>query len=1032
MKKLLIGFAVLLVLLLGAMVSIPYFYKDEIVAAIKKAANDELTAQLDFESVDISLFREFPKLAVGLKNLSVINGPGVFANVPLLKTKQLDVAVDLWAAIFDNNIIIKGLSIDEPEMKVYALSNGAANYDITKPAPPTTTTTESSPIKLEYYEIKNGNILYDDRGLDMVMEMKGLNHKGKGDLAADIYDFVMETRVQQLSVNYGGVQYLRNAKADWDATINADMGKMRFTMKENKAKVNDLTLNLDGWVEMPNETDILMDLTFGTPKNDFKSFLSIIPGAYTQDFNSVKADGTIAFSGSAKGKFNETVYPNFQLKLNVGNGSVQYPTLPLGISGINVDALINSPGPSLNPMTLDISKFALKIGSNPVEGYFKLKTPVTDPTIDTKIKGVLNLAELSKAFPMEGVTSLAGIINADIMMKAAMSQIDAQKYEEVNVSGALGIQNMIYSAKGSPTVNIQTLQSEFSPQKVTVSNFTGKIGKSDISANANIDNVLAYFSTNKTMKGTLSFSSNLLDANEMMGTEPATTTTVPNDVPADTEKAFDRWDFNVDGKIGQLLYEDYKINDMRMTGHFLPNKMSISDFGLKMGESDLSGNGQIDNAWNYLFDNQTVVGTINLRSTYFDLNQFMTDEPAPAGQPPVEMGVIPVPENMDMTINADFAKVKYTNMDLNGLNGAIVVKDRTANLKDCTATVLGGMVGLTGAYNTQDLSKPLFNMDMAMQDFSFKNAFLQFETVKKLAPVAQLMDGKFNTTLSMSGLLGKDMMPDLTTLSAAGFIETISAIFNNFKPMNAIGEKLNIDYLKRLELANTKNWFEIKDGFVTIKPFDVKVKDVSMIIGGKHGISSDMNYQITTKIPRKSLGTAANSGLSFLSSEASKVGVSIAQGEYINTRFDLTGSLFNPKMAVKVLGSDGQATMQDEMKATVADYTQKAKDSVTNMANRELDKAKEKANAAADKLKDTVGKVVDKKMDEAAKKAAELAKEQAGKVLGGEAGQKVGDAVGGAVGQKAGDVVGDKGKKTVEQAQDKLNKWDPFKKKKKE
>lgn len=172
MKKLLIGFAVLLVLLLGAMVSIPYFFKDEIVAAIKKAANDELTAQLDFESVDISLFREFPKLAVGLKNLSVINGPGPFANVPLLKTKQLDVAVDLWAAIFDNNIIIKGLSIDEPEMKVYALSNGAANYDITKPAPPTTTT-ESSPIKLEYYEIKNGNILYDDRGLDMVMEMKG-------------------------------------------------------------------------------------------------------------------------------------------------------------------------------------------------------------------------------------------------------------------------------------------------------------------------------------------------------------------------------------------------------------------------------------------------------------------------------------------------------------------------------------------------------------------------------------------------------------------------------------------------------------------------------------------------------------------------------------------------------------------------------------------------------------------------------------------------------------------------------------------
>lgn len=1034
MKKILIVLGIVIALLLGAMIAIPLIFKDDIVAAVKTAANEELTAKLDFGDVNISLFREFPKLAIGLNNISIVNGPGPFEGVNLLKAERLDVAVDLWAAITNNDVIIKGLTIDKPDIKVYVLSNGDANYDITKPSdtPETAASTESSPIKLEHYAINDGNVLYDDRGLDMVAELKGLNHSGKGDLYTDVYDMVMTTKVNQLSVNYGGVQYLRNAKADWDATVNADMAKMKFTLKENVAQVNNLKLLLDGWIEMPNDEDILMDLKFGTPQNDFKSFLSIIPGAYTQDFNDVKADGTLSFAGMAKGKYNETTYPAFNLNFEVKNGNVKYPSLPLGISGINVDAAIKSPGPTLNPMTVDISSFALKIGSNPLEGYFRLKTPVTDPNIDTRIKGILNLGELTKAFPVEDVQEMAGILNADITTKAAMSQIDAGRYEAVNMAGTLKMDNFVYRSAGEPDVRISSLNTTFSPQKVDLQNFNAKIGRSDFAVNGSIDNVLAYFSTDKTMTGKMNFSSNLMDANELMGPEPTADEVVPNDVPAAEEKAFDRWDFVVDGKIGKLFYEDYKISDMRMAGHFKPNKMDISDFGLKMDNSDLSGNGQILNAWNYLFDNQTVEGIINLNSSYFDLNPFMTEAPAgsQAAAEPVEEGVVPVPENMNMTINANFAKVKYTDMDLNNLNGTVVVKNEVASLKDFTASTLGGLVALSGDYNTQNLAKPTFNMDMALQNFGFKEAYKQFVAIKTFAPVAQLMEGKFNTSLSMTGTLGKDMLPDFTNFSAAGFLETIAATLNNFKPMSAIGDKLNIDYLKKLEVLNTKNWFEIKDGKVTVKPFDVKMKDVAMRIGGTHGISNDMDYQIVTKVPRKALGTAANGGLNYLSGEASKYGVNIAQGEFINTRFDLTGTMFNPKIAVKVLGSDGSATMQDEVKASVADYTQKAKDSLGNVANRELDKAKDKANAAADKLKDTVSKVVDKKIDEASKKVGDAAKNEVGKVLGGETGQKVGDAVGG-VGQKAGEVVGDKGKKTVEQAQDKLNKWDPFNKKKK-
>ncbi|MEO6759918.1 MAG: AsmA-like C-terminal region-containing protein, partial [Saprospiraceae bacterium] len=280
----------------------------------------------------------------------------------------------------------------------------------------------------------------------------------------------------------------------------------------------------------------------------------------------------------------------------------------------------------------------------------------------------------------------------------------------------------------------------------------------------------------------------------------------------------------------------------------------------------------------------------------------------------------------------------------------------------------------------------------------------------------QLMDGKFNTTLSLSGLLGKDMTPDFSTLSAAGFIETLNAIFNNFKPLNEISTKLHLPYLNKLELKNSKNWFEIKDGQVTIKPFNVQMQDVAMQIGGTHGINNEMNYQIMTKTPRKVLGSAANSGLNFLSGEASKYGVNIAQGEFINVRFDLTGSLFSPKVAMKVLGSDGESSLKEEATATIQATVDKAKDSLSNVANRELDKAKQKAADAAQKAADSLRTLADKKVQEAAQAAKD----------------KLGKEVGDAATKKAEEALGDKGQKSVEEAKKKLDSWDPFKKKKKD
>ena len=1031
MKKILFGIAVVLVLFIGALIALPFMFKDEIVAQVKQTANESLTATLDFEDVSLSLFSHFPQLSIGLQGLD-ITGTGQFEGVKLLQCKQMDVAIDLWSAIFGDQIAIKGFYLNEPKIRVYVLEDGSANYDIAKPEPEPSAAApaEGGNIKLENYAIRNGEVYYDDRSLATRAELVGLNHEGSGEFTADIYDLITKTSIEKLSVNYEGMQYLRNVKTNWDATLNADMANMKFTLKENDLQLNALKMMVDGWFQMPNDTDYLMDLKFSAPENTFKSFLSVIPGAYSPDFDGVKADGTVKFGGMVKGKYNDTTYPAFKIDLKIAKGNVKYPSLPLGISNINVDASINSPSSTLNAMTIKIPSFALRIGSNPIEGYFNLKTPETNPTIDTKIKGTLNMGELSKAFPMEGVQELTGIIKADVVAKASMNQIDAGQYEQVQMGGDFDIQNLSYRAAGSPAVKINNLSASLSPQFVNLKNFDARLGKSDLRASGRIDNILAYFSTDKTMTGSVNMRSAYFDANEWMTEEAPDpdASKVPTASAEATEKVFDRWDFSVDGEIGKMVYEDYNLSDLRLKGNFTPNKMTFDNFGMKINDSDLRGNGRVLNAWDYLFDNRTLSGVINLQSNYFDLNPFMTETaPAPANAetpPPVE-SVMLVPENVDMTINANFAKVRYTDLDLNNLDGQIVVKNSSAMLKDFTAGVLGGEIAIAGEYNTLDPAKPAFNVDMAMQNMGFKSAFQNFVTVKTLAPIAQYIDGNFNTTFSMSGLLGKDMVPDFATISAAGFLETVNALINNFKPLNEIGSKLNVSYLNKLELHNTKNWFEIKDGKISVKPFNVQMKEVALQIGGSHGLNSDMSYQILTKVPRKSLeknavGSAANSGLKWISGEASKLGVNVAQGEFLNVRFDLTGTITNPKVGFKILPSDGESTLKEEASSTAQATLNQAKDSLRNVATQELDKVKAKATAAADKAVDSLKNVASQKVDEVKDKAVQ----EAGKVLNEEVSKKAGDEAG----KKVDEILNQD--KTSDEVKKKLENWNPLKKKK--
>ena len=1028
-----------LVTLIASAVAIPFFFKDKIMVKVKETINKDLNAKVDFKDVDISAFRHFPKISIALKGLDV-EGVGDFEGVKLLHTEGLDLALNFWSVWNGGNPYeVNSIHLDRPSINVISLADGTANYSITKPKPPSEPT--AFKLSLEEYTIGNGSITYDDRGLNFYTAMKGINHTGSGEMTADVYDLDTKTVIDSLSMSYGGIKYLSNAKTDLKLVVNADMKNRRFTLKETDAKINELKMNLAGWTQLKGD-DILMDMTFKAPSNNFKDFLSIIPAAYTKNYADVSASGTFNFDGFVKGKYNSTntppQYPAFKINLAVQNAAFQYPKLPLGASELNTQLSVALPTSNFNDLAFDMTSFHAKLGANPIDAVFHLRTPVSDPNVDLTARGTLNLADIPKLVPIDGIQNLSGVINMDIVLKTLMSYIDKKQYEKVNMKGNLAVNNMNVKMANKPAVFINNLAMKFTPNYVGVDNFNAKLGKSDVQASGTIDNILAFFSTNKTMTGNVNFNSNLLDANEWM--TPTPTAKTGNVAPSvsethKAEKPFDRFDFKVKGAIGKLVYEKYDIQGMAASGHFTPNRFELDNFKTQIGNSDIAGNGTLTGVFDWLFDDKMLGGTVNLTSNLMDMNQFMTETPKPVSTDKTVVNTptepFQIPKNMDVTVNAKMGRVLYTNMDMKNVSGQLAVKNQAVTFDNVSANTLGGQVNLKGGYDTKDVAKPIFKMAMDIKSMDFQQSFNTFNTFQKFAPIGQYLKGKFNTTLNLEGELGKDMSPNLNTLNLSGFLQTLTGILSGIKPLEEIGKKLNISELQNLDIKETKNWIEIKNGIFSLREFEKFVsKDISLKMAGTHSLTNEMTYTVKARVPRKRLesnaaGQAAGAALGSLISEAAKYGVNIKNSEFVNVQFTITGSALAPKVAMKVLSGDGETTVKDAATAAVNAAVEKAKDSVITKANEKLDEAKAKAKQAADRALDSINRVATAKVNEAKDKAIEEAKKRAGDELGKKAGSAADSLL-----KKAG--ANEKVKNEADKLKDKLDKWDPFGKKKKD
>lgn len=788
-KKILKIVGVVLLLLILSLVAIPFFFQDAIKAKITEAINEKVDAKVSFADADLSLLRSFPQASIAVEKLLIIN-KAPFEGDTLISMGELHLKMSVKELFKskDESMNIEAISTENALINIIFNKDGIGNFDIALKDDQKSDDGKSDPLslKLKEYKVTNLRFTYFDERSKVKMVIDSLNHNGTGDFAQNKLDLDTHSSAK-VSLFMDKANYMDKVALTLDAVLGIDLDQSKYSFKQNKALINQLPLEFDGFIQMV-ENGQQYDLKFKTPTSSFQNFLGLIPASYAANIKDVKTTGDFTVAGFAKGLLSDTTVPKFNVAIASNNASFQYPNLPKSVQSIVIDTKIINETGAPNDTYVNLDQLSFRIDQDVFNAKANIKNMAENALVDAQLNGVINLGNVSKAYPVKLEVPLSGILKADVNTKFDMKSVETNQYEKMQNSGNMTLTGFKYVDENKKTMNIN---------KAAVA--------------------------------------------------------------------------------------------------FTNTRINLQELDMTTGKTDMKVSGVLENFYGFMLKNQELKGNFNLQSNQFAVSDFMTAETPKTKTAEKPKEAVKIPAFLNCSLTAKANTVLYDNLALKNVSGKVIIKDQKVALENIKTDIFGGQITASGDVSTKG-KIPNFNMNLGMKAVDIQQTFTQMEMMKKIAPIAGVINGKLNTNIKVSGNLNaKEMTPDMNTLSGDLIGQMLSTTVNpsNSEVLSKIDQNLKFIDLKKLNLNDLKAALTFKDGKVNVKPFDLKYQDVKLSVGGQHGFDQNMNYSLKLDVPAKYmsyLGPEVNKLISKLSP------TDISKLDNIPINASMTGNFKNPKM----------------------------------------------------------------------------------------------------------------------------------------
>ena len=390
---------------------------------------------------------------------------------------------------------------------------------------------------------------------------------------------------------------------------------------------------------------------------------------------------------------------------------------------------------------------------------------------------------------------------------------------------------------------------------------------------------------------------------------------------------------------------------------FTPRYLQLGETNVKIGKSDITGDFRLENYIGFILKDDIIKGSASIRSQLLDVNELMGDATEEVSDSEDPLKAFEIPKNVDLSMNASLKKVYFGNMDLDNVNGELIIRDGKLNMKNLSLETMGGSAVANGYYSTATAGvvEPELNASFNVNNLLFSESFKTFGVIQKLVPIFENLKGNFSGDMRIDTKLDSLLNPRLDSFNAEGVLTTTEIVLSEVTALDRLADLIKYEPLKNINTRDIKISFDVKNGRLGTKPFDIKMGNTNLNFSGTTGIDKTIDYRGKINIPA-SLGLLGNLGSA-----------------------DLIGTFSDPKISLDTKGIVNQAVdvAKDRALEEIGERLG------INIADAEKQRAAliEEAQKAGDKLVEEAKKRVQESVDKVEGRIAKLAAEKAGEKI---------------------------------------------------
>jgi hypothetical protein len=195
---------------------LPYLFPGFVSGKIRQWARKSIKTELSFSTARLSFFRHFPALTLTLYDVK-LKGSAPFERETLIDAHEISLGVDL-RSIF-SEVDIDKIFLTDAFINIQVDTAGHPNYNIynakKSSAPSEPADSGSASLKIQQILIEKSKLVYNDRSLPMLIDARGFNYQGSGDLSKDI------SEVRKIQYNGLDIDSFRGS-------VSIDSGRVRL------------------------------------------------------------------------------------------------------------------------------------------------------------------------------------------------------------------------------------------------------------------------------------------------------------------------------------------------------------------------------------------------------------------------------------------------------------------------------------------------------------------------------------------------------------------------------------------------------------------------------------------------------------------------------------------------------------------------------------------------------------------------------------------------------------------------------------